>query len=431
MPAYEYRAVDSQGKLQKGLLEGDSSRQVRFQLKARGLTVLQVRQVPINQKMSSENKSEKNDTHRPSYRAVFLSIFSTLKNYYAVRKTRLKHAELTLLTRQLSTLISAGLPIEEALSGLLEQTEKTSIKRILAAIRAKITDGYALSASLQQFPRTFSKLYVASVTAGEQTGRLAEVLVKLADHLESQYALYQKVTQALVYPLMMLLISLCIVIFLLMYVVPKIIEVFQDSHQALPMITQFLLSLSQFFQQWGIFLLCFILLSYSMFYYMLKKNNVRFKYEKFLITLPFLGYFIKTSNTAKFSRTLGILVETGVPVLESMYIALEVVERLPIQDALKISAQRIKEGTAIHTAIKQTGYFNAMSIYLIANGEATGKLENMLEKMAHYQEQELTRIINIGLSLFEPILILVMGVFTLFIVLAILLPIFSYNQLIG
>jgi len=412
MPAYEYSAQNAQGKTQKGLLEGDSPRQVRQQLKLRGLIVLSLTEITASHK-------DKNKTR---------SLIDVFKHYWQHRKIRLGHTDLTLLTRQLATLISAGLPIEETLSGLLEQSEKENVKRTLAAVRSKITDGYSFSAALGQFPQTFSKLYIASVTAGEQTGRLPDVLLTLADHLENQYAIRQKVTQAMVYPCMMLLISLGIVVFLLVYVVPKIIEVFQESNQALPAATQILLAISAFFQNYGILVLFVIALIIAMSNYLLKKEHLRMKYERFLLKIPFLGNWIKTSNTARFSRTLGILVKTGVSVMDSMYIAIGVVERLPIKQALSESAQSIKEGTAIHSAIKQTGYFNSMSIYLIANGESTGKLEQMLEKMAHYQEQELTRTINIGLSLFEPMLILVMGLFTLFIVLAILLPIFSYNN---
>lgn len=424
MPVYEYRILDSQGKLQLGLLEADSPRALRAKLKAQGWVILEVKSVDAIK-----------SSHKPSYKNLPLFSWhfyvSCVKNFFHQRKNRLKHAELTLFTRQLCTLIVAGLPIEEALTGLLEQTEKPHIKRLLAAIKAKIIDGYALSAALEQFPQNFSKLYVASITAGEQTGRLGEVLSQLADHLEVQFALYQKMTQALVYPMAMLTISFGIVGFLLAYVVPKIIEVFQENNQALPFLTQVLLSLSQLFQQYGLVFLGCILCIIFICRASLKKPSVKYKYDDRMLKLPWLGYFIKISNTARFSRTLGILVKTGVPVLESFYIALGVIERLPMLDSLKTAAQSIKEGCAIHAAIKQTSYFNPMSVYLIANGEATGKLEMMLEKMAQYQEQELTRVINVGLSLFEPILILVMGAFILFIVLAILLPIFSYNQMIG
>ena len=424
VPAFEYNALDNAGKFQKGILEGDSAGSVRRSLKARGLTLLHLAEMNISKLGSAQASNKKNFFN-------FTALLLYIRQRQRAGQNRLSLADLTLMTRQLATLVSAGLPIEEALSGLLEQSEKPGIKRIMAAIRGKITDGYSLSAALEQFPEAFSTLYIASVTAGEQTGRLSEVLLKLADHLENQYAIRQKVTQALVYPCMMLAISLAIVIFLLVYIVPKIIEVFQDSNQALPFVTQVLLNISAFFQNYGILLGILIFAGISLFTYCLKKESLRFKYDYFLLHFPFIGYLVKTSNTARFSRTLGILVETGVSVLESMYIALEVVERLPIRQALKMAAQSIREGSAIHTSIKQTGYFNSMSIYLIANGEAAGKLDSMLEKMAYYQEQELTRIINIGLSLFEPILILVMGIFTLFIVLAILLPIFSYNQLVG
>lgn len=420
MPAFEYQAVDTQGKTQKGLLEGDSARHIRQQLKSRGLTVVSVALLSGSRVASASSSS--------SSRLHFLK---NLSDYWESRKVRLSNTELTLLTRQFATLIAAGLPIEETLSGLLEQTEKNNLKRTLAGIRAKITDGYSLSAAMGQFPQTFSKLYLSSVLAGEQTGRLAEVLLTLADYLETQYALRQKVTQALVYPCMMMLISIGIVIFLLTYVVPKIIEVFQDSNQSLPFVTQVLLGISAFFQHYGLILLVFLGTMIFLGNYLLKRDAIRMKFEIFLLSLPFIGYWIKISNTARFSRTLGILVKTGVSVVESFYIALGVIVRLPIRQALEQSVKSIKEGMPIHTAVKQTGYFNSMSVYLIANGESTGKLEQMLEKMAHYQEQELTRMINIGLSLFEPFLILVMGLFTLFIVLAILLPIFSYNQLIG
>lgn len=401
MTTYHYCALDKQGKQIRGVADADSPRQVRHDLRHQGLTPLGVN--PI--------------------------INNTTK--FMPRGKKIKVAELALLTRQLATLLSAGLPIEESLAATAEQIEKAQIKTVVLGVRAKVLEGLSLSQALAFFPHAFPELYCATIGAGEQTGKLDTVLERLADHIEQQQSIRQKVRQALIYPALMTLVSIGIVSFLLIYVVPKIINVFKNTGQSLPEMTHLLLDISAFAQHDGVYLLIFIFIAALIWRQLMQHKTIKYKWHQLLLKIPLISYAIKTLNTARYARTFGILNSAGVPVLEAMRVSSSLITNLPMQATISVASERVREGATINFALKQTGYFSPLSLHLISSGEASGQLADMLERAANNQDNEMSRMIDTGLSLFEPMIILLMGSVVLFIVLAILLPIFALDQFTG
>ena len=402
MAAFQYIVVNASGIKQKGIIEAETARHARQLLRDRNLTPLEV---------------------APAQKQKIAKQFSLY------RKPSMTHKELTLMTRQFATLLSAGLPIEEVLTTVGEQTEKAKTKGLILSVRSKVVEGHSLASALRDFPEAFSALYCSTVAAGEKSGHLDRVLQRLADFTEQQYNMRRKIQHALIYPSIMVLVSIGIVGFLLEYVVPKMVAVYSNIGQTLPGMTQLLISLSSGIQSYGIYILIAVVIGLFFFRRHLK-NNETFK-EKFhtkLLRIPIVGNAIKVANTARFSRTFAILSSSGVSVLEAMSISSQLITNLPIRKSVDEAVKRVREGTNIHQALKSTGYFPPMSIHLIASGEASGQLENMLERAANNQDTEITNLIETSLSLFEPMIILLMGAIVLFIVLAVLLPIFQLDQ---
>jgi len=402
MGIFHYHAINVKGKKQSGIIEAESLKQAKQLLREKNITLLSIR--------LAHEKNQKN----PKKSGRF----------------SLSSKELALITRQFATLISAGLPIEEVLSVVAEQTEKSTSKVLLLMVRNKMLEGYSFAASLQECPAAFSELYCSTVAAGEQSGHLDRVLLRLADYTDQQFQLKQKLQHALIYPSIMIFVSISIIVFLLEYVVPKMITVYSNVGQALPEMTQILLTISALITQYGLYILAIIFVIGFLFFRKIKKSiSFREKIHRFYLHIPILGNAIKIVNTARFSRTFAILSSSGVPALEAMTISSQLVSHLPIRYSVVDAVKRVREGAAIHFSLKQTGYFSPMSIHLMASGEASGQLEKMLEHSATNQENEITRLIDTSLALFEPMIILVMGAVVLFIVLAILLPIFQLDQL--
>jgi general secretion pathway protein F len=404
MPAYHFQALDAEGKTHKGVLEGDSEKQIRQKLREQKLFPIEVSQV----------------VDGPTGKKRFFS-----------RNKRITLADVSLFTRQLATLLLAAIPLEEAIWGVAEQTDKKNMKSIIMAVRSKVLEGLPLAQAMSHYPSVFNDLYRATIYAGEQTGQLDKILNRLADYIENQQVMRQKIQQALIYPSLMVVVSIIIVCFLLMYVVPQIISVFQNTKQALPMVTQVLLWISHFVANKGIFVVVFFILMFALFFRLMKNQNYRRQFHFYLLQLPFMGYLIKTVNTARFARTLGLLNSAGIPVVESLRVASQLILSIPIREKIQYSSEQINQGSGIAKSLKETGYFSAITVHLIANGEASGKLELMLEKAAQVQEDEMTRLIDTGLTLLEPVIIIIMGGIVLFIVLAVLLPIFQMDQLTG
>lgn len=405
MTAFQYNAIDTKGGTQKGIIEADSPKEARRLLRDQGLTPLEIKLA--QQKMANFK-----------IRAFNTSSIST--------------KELALMTRQLATLLAAGLPLEEVLTAVAEQTEKHRTKGLILSVRSKVLEGHSLAHALRDYPDAFSALYCSTVEAGEKSGHLDIVLQRLADYTEQQFHMRQKIQQALIYPSVMICVALGILGFLLEYVVPKMIAVYSNIGQALPTMTVILIAISTHLKSIGLYVLLALIVSVYLFRRSMKKNiSFRTRIHQFLLRIPIIGNAIKVANTARFSRTFAILSSAGVPVLDAMSISSKLITNLPIRKAVEEAASRVREGANINLALKQTKYFPPMSIHLIASGETSGQLENMLERAANNQDAEISRLIETALALFEPAIILVMGAMVLFIVLAILLPIFQLDQFTG
>jgi len=409
VPAFHYIAIATNGKEQKGVIEAESEKHARQLLRDNSFS-------PLNVTPAHEAKDKKQ--------------IRTFANFFQRRGLTTK--ELALMTRQFATLLSAGLPVEECLQAVAEQSEKSHVKSLMLSVRSKVLEGHALAAALRDHPDAFTALFCATVAAGEQTGHLDKVLLRLADYTEQQAHMRQKLKTALIYPSMIVLVAFGIVGFLLEYVVPKMIAVYGHLNQELPFLTNVLISISYFVKAYSLYVLLILIVGIFLWRRALKANHeLRTKAHLFMLRLPLIGYAIKTADTARFARTLSILSASGVPVLEAMKISAQLITTIPIRESVNEAVSRVREGAAIYLSLKQTTYFSPMSVHMIASGEASGQLESMLERVAINQEDEIIRLIDVALALFEPAIILIMGAIVLFIVLAVLLPIFQLNQFTG
>jgi general secretion pathway protein F len=403
MPAFAYQALTAQGKKIKGVLESDSLRQARNQLRERGLLPLEV--LPTAEKQAKN----KGSWLQPSVSA----------------------ADLALLTRQMATLIQANLPVEEALFGVAEQNDKPALKSLMLALRAKVKEGYSLAQALRDFPHVFNDLYCATVEAGQESGSLDLVLERLADYTEARQALQQRISLALFYPGLLTLMAIGVVFALLTYVVPEVVKVFDNIGQNLPPLTQGLIAVSAFFQNYALYLIAAIVALLLILRQLWKNPAIRRRWQALLLHLPIIGTLERAGNTSRFARTFSMLMSAGVTGLQSLKISGQVMNNLPMQDSVAQAAQKVSEGSSFARALAERKIFPPMLIQLIASGERSGTLPDMLERGAKQQERELEGIIATVLGLFEPLLILVMGGIVLVIVIAILLPIFELNQLVG
>ncbi|MCB2387839.1 type II secretion system inner membrane protein GspF [Thalassolituus alkanivorans] len=402
MAAFEYQAIDGRGKQQKGVLEADSARQVRQQLRDKGWTPLAVEQTAQKQKKDS--------------------LFE--------RQPSLSVPELALITRQLATLIQAGLPIDESLRALSEQTGKQRIKAMILAIRAKVLEGYTLAKALAEYPKAFPHLYRSTVSAGEHAGHLDGVLNRLADYTEARQAADQKIKLAAMYPVILTIVAIGIVVGLLTYVVPDIVDVFVKNGQELPGLTQFMLDLSHFITAWGMYTLIAIIVGMIAFGRALKSPAFRKRYHHFLLRVPGLRGFVKDANTARFGSTLAILTTSGVPLVDAMRIASQVVTNMPIQQSLTQATVTVSEGGSLHKALAETGYFPPIMLHMIASGENSGELDSMLARTAQQQETSLENTVSALVKIFEPVMLLVMGGIVATIVAAIMLPILELQKMV-
>lgn len=340
-------------------------------------------------------------------------------------------ADLSLLTRQIATLVRSGLPLEESLLAVSEQTERPRIRSIIMGVRAKVMEGHALADGLGDFPAVFPELYRATVSAGEQSGHLDTVLERLADYTESREQLRSRTLTAMLYPVLLFIVCVSIVAMLLTFVVPKIVKQFENSKAELPFLTQVLIAFSDFLRNWGLLLLAVLILGSIGFVRWLRDPAARRRFDAFLLRLPLIGKVVRGNNTARFARTFSTLTSSAVPVLEAMRIAGEVVTNLPMRDAVQAAAARVREGAPIGRSLGASKLFPPMMIHLISSGESSGDIETMLDRAATNQEREMDSILGAVVGLLGPLMILVMGGLVLLIVLAMLLPIFQLNQLIA
>jgi general secretion pathway protein F len=405
MAAFAYKAMDKSGKNKSGVLEGDNARQVRQQLREQQLIPMEVSQVAEKERQSQQG----------------LQLF----------KAKISASDLALLTRQLATLVEAALTIEEALLAVAEQCEKPRQKNMMMAVRSKVVEGHTLADAMAEFPHVFDTLYRAMVAAGEKSGHLDTVLNRLADYTEKRQQTRSQITQALVYPMIMLFFAFGIVILLLTIVVPKIVGQFQTMGQDLPTITQILINVSEFLQDYGLVLAAVIVLAIGITVRVLQQPVMKKRYHAFILTLPLLGKVSKGLNTARFARTLSILSSSAVPLLEGMRISSDVLENLYIKDAVKTASLHVKEGSSLRAALEQTKIFPPMMMHMIASGERSGELQQMLGRAADNQDRQFESLVSVSLKVFEPMLIVSMAGIVLFIVLAILQPILALNNMVN
>jgi general secretion pathway protein F len=402
MSAFEYQAVDEKGNNKKGLIEADTARQARSQLRGMGLMPLEINEVSNN---SSEGKNR-------------------------LKKDKLNVATVALMTRQLATLIGAGQPIESAYNAVSQQTTKEVGKRVLLSVRAKVLEGYPLSEALRDYPRIFDSMYCASVHAGEQSGLLDIIMERLADYMEARQDLQRKTSLALIYPILLSVVAFALVTGLLTFVVPQIVQVFEGFDQELPILTQWLIQLSEFFKQFGVYVIIGAVLVWLVLSQLMKLSWMRMLRDRLLLKLPMIKFLVKLANTARYTRTMSILVSSGVTALDSMRISSEVISNQVMKNAVVKAADKVREGEHISVALTQTTYFSPLVLQLIANGESSGKLGDMLERSAKAEETEFSSVTTLFVGLFEPAMILFMGMVVMVIVLAILLPIFDMNDLV-
>ncbi|HET7756541.1 MAG TPA: type II secretion system inner membrane protein GspF [Steroidobacteraceae bacterium] len=403
MGAFEYTALDAAGKERKGLLEGDTPRHIRQLLREQQLLPVTVTEVA--QREATRQRS-----------------FSLLR--------RVSPADLSLFTRQLATLVRAGLPLEEALLAVSQQTEKPRVQSIVLGVRARVMEGHTLADGFAEFPRVFPEIYRATVAAGEQSGHLDNVLERLADYTESREQIRQKILAALLYPIVLTVMCFAIVSGLLVFVVPKVVAVFESSRAKLPLITRVLIATSGFLRSYGLYLLVAAVIAWLLFRRWQRDPAARRRLHRLELSLPLAGRLVRGFNTARFTRTFSILSASAVPVLEALRIAGEVVTNLPMRDAVADAAARVREGAPIGRSLAVSRLFPPMTIHLISSGESSGELDAMLERASMAQERELDGLLAAMVGLLGPVLIIVMGLFVMGIVFAMLLPIFEMNNLI-
>jgi general secretion pathway protein F len=401
--AFEYTALDAGGKERKGILEGDTPRHIRQLLREKSLLPVVVSEVA--QKEAKRQRS-----------------FSLVRG--------VSPGDLSLFTRQLATLVRAGLPLEESLLAVSQQTEKPRIQSIVLGVRSRVMEGHTLADGFADFPRVFPEIYRATVSAGEHSGHLDTILERLADYTESREQMRQKVLGALMYPIVLSVMCTMIVVGLLVFVVPKVVSVFQSTKAQLPLSTRVLIGTSDFFREWGIYLAIALIIAAVAFARWLRNPAARRRWHRLQLRIPIVGKLSRGFNTARFTRTFSILSGSSVPVLEAMRIAGEVVTNLPMRDAVTDAAARVREGAPIGRSLSVSKLFPPMTIHLISSGESSGELDSMLERSAISQERELDGLLNTMVGLLGPLLIVLMGMFVMGIVFAMLMPIFDMNNLI-
>ncbi|MGS0682229.1 type II secretion system inner membrane protein GspF [Shewanella sp. 125m-7] len=406
MPAFEYKALDKTGKQQKGVVEADTARHARTQLREQRLMPLEI--TPVVEKESKAKSSG-------------LSFF----------KRGISTAELALITRQIATLVAAGLPVEEALKAVGQQCEQDRLASMIMAVRSRVVEGYSLADSMAEFPHIFDELYRAMVASGEKSGHLEVVLNRLADYTERRQQLKSKMTQAMIYPIVLTVVAIGVIAILLAAVVPQVVGQFEHMGQELPWTTELLIASSDFIRDYGLIVLVAIVGLFFIAKRLLVAPKNRMKYDSMLLRLPVISKVSKSLNTARFARTLSILTASSVPLLDAMRIASDVLVNVRVKAAVEDATLRVREGTSLGTALANTKLFPPMMLYMITSGEKSGQLEQMLERAADNQDREFESNVTIALGVFEPMLVVSMAAVVLFIVLAILQPILALNNMIS
>lgn len=400
MPAYQYSALDASGKQHKGIMDGDSARQIRQQLRDQALTPLQVEAVQHKQTDQSRWFQKK-----------------------------LTAYDLALMTRQLSVLIAASIPLEEAIRAVAKQSEKKHVESLLLSVRAKVLEGHSLAKALDQ-SGNFPTLYIATVAAGERSGHLDLILEQLADYTEGRFAMQKKIQGAMIYPVILMLMSFAIIMGLMTYVVPDIVKVFANTDQALPWITQALMATSDFIRNYWMYMLVLSALGVFLLGRFLRTDAGHYTLDRFILKLPLFGKLSRGINSARFASTLSILTRSGVPLVDALKIGAAVSSNWVIRDAVNHAAEKVVEGGNLATQLERSGYFPPMMVQMIRSGENSGELDRMLIRASDMQDKQISSLITTLLALLEPLMLVFMAGIVLVIVIAVMLPIVNMNNLI-
>jgi general secretion pathway protein F len=398
LSAFRFEAVDAKGRLRQGLLDAASARAVRDRLRAEGLTPTAVDVAP--------------DRAAPLVRA------------------RVAAPALALLTRQLATLVQSGMPLDQSLVAVAEQADDASVAKLVESLRSHVLSGESLPSAMSRYPRTFTPLYRGLIAAGTETGRLPEVLARLADYLDARLALRQKFTVALIYPALVTVVAISVIAVLVTYVVPQVVSVYQQSRQTLPLLTQGLIAVSGFFRATGWLWLAIATLAVIAMSMALRRERPRARIHAAVLRLPGVGRLAASLDTARYASTLAILVGSGAPLLRSLDAASDVVRMIPLVRAARAAGALVREGVSLSRALKEQRAFPPVLIHLIANGEQSGALAPMLERAARELERDAERRLAWVAALIQPTLIVFMGAIVLVLVLAVMLPIVTMNQLV-
>ena len=400
MQTFSYQAYTENGEKRKGTRDAESAVHLRQLLRSQGLILI----------------SFTHTTSSPSRLFLF--------------RNRIKKNDLMLITRQLATLVDSGIPLEESMRMMSQQAETPQVKKIMTSLRSFVAEGYGFATSLRKSSFRFPEDYIATIYAAEETGHLAQGLNRLADEVEQSEKTRQTIVGALLYPALMLIVSIGVISLLLVYVVPQVTRVFSQMKQELPPLTQMVLSISDALQAYGLQMLIVILSGILGFGLILRKRTCKYHFDRFLLTLPSIGYWLTISHMAAWARSLGMLLANGIPILEAMQIASQRVRNLALHTTLQDVAKRVREGDGLHKALSNHKSIPPFIIHLISSGETSGTLDKMLLRIADYYDYRIHALVGTSLKLFEPLLIIIMGCVVFLIVMAILVPIIQMNQLI-
>ena len=399
MATFEYAALDAQGRTRTGRLNADGAREARRQLREREL-------VPTRLAATA--------TRDRTERSVF--------------GARFRPRDLALFTRQLSTLVAAA-PLEEALRTIGAQSDRPAVRRVVGATHAQVLEGLRLSDAMARQGKAFAPLYRAMVAAGEGTGALPDILERLADLLEREQQVRGKLITALVYPASLAVVAVAVVIALMAFVVPKVVEQFDSMGRTLPVLTRVVIAVSDAMATWGLPLLVVLALAAAGFMRALRHPAFRLRFDGLLLRLPVLGRLTRDLHAAQLARTLSIMVNSGLPLMEGLVITARTVHNRVLRAATDTMVASIREGGSLSAAMRRAGVFPPTLLYMASSGENSGRLAPMLERAADYLEREFNTFTSVAMSLLEPLIIVVLGGVVAVIVLAILLPILQFNSL--
>ena len=410
MATFSYQALDERGKKVRGVIEGDSERHARAQLRSRQLK-------PIDIKANKQ--------------ALAGAKISGTGFKFSFGGPSLGHKDVALITRQLSSLVQSGLPLDEVLAAAAKQSRKPAIKSIILQVRSRVLEGLSLAQAMSEMPKVFDNLYRAMIRAGESSGYLGPVLEQLAEYTERSQETKQRIKSAMVYPIVMVVVAVSVVTLLMVQVVPSLTSLFERGGKELPLLTEVLINTSNFLIAYGVYLVIAIVALFVFLHRWLQDPKRREKWHAVQLKLPLMGEFISQAETARYAGTLGLLAKSGVPLLDGLRIASQVLTNTRLRGATEEVAAAVQEGTSLNRALDQVDVFPPLLVQMVASGEANGKLDEQLVHVAANQERELKYSIDGLMSLLEPAMILFMAFMVGLIVMAILLPIFDLNKLTG